>query len=334
MLGAHVRAAEAAGDLGRERGARPAERDDRHVRAEVVRARGVGDGVGDLVDRAVEQDARGLLGRALHPGGQRREGGQRRGAGALGRLRRAVGRRARGGDRAVGGRGDVDEAERVRRARRGERVAAAVRRRDDGVLLGVAVARRDELERGALEVAGGGEAGVRQPGDVRAARAGLLDLAAADAAERAARRAHDPRVDRPDRRRAAHDAQRPQDRPAALDDAHVRARPAALEDDAVGERELVQRRRDAGGRAGADRERRRRAERLEAHGAAVAAQDEQRHVDAGIAQDALDDARGPLDDREDRRVHRRRDRPGLEAVRAGELVARAHGQPALAGARR
>ena len=155
MLGAHVRAAEAAGDLGRERGARPAERDDGTSGPKsCVRA-------ASATAWAILSTARSSRARAASSGvrfirrGQRREGGERRGAGALGGLRRAVGRRARGGDRAVGGRGDVDEAERVRGARRGERVAAAVGRRDDGVLLGVAVARRDELELGAVEVARG-----------------------------------------------------------------------------------------------------------------------------------------------------------------------------------
>ena len=100
----------AAGDLGRERGARPAERDDRHVGAEVVRARGVGDRVGDLVDRAVEQGAGGLLGRALHPArpAARRRRAPRRGrarppaasgrpASARPRPRRRPGRRRRRG---------------------------------------------------------------------------------------------------------------------------------------------------------------------------------------------------------------------------------------------
>ena len=56
-------------------------------------------------------------------------------------------------------------------------------------------------------------------------------------------------------------------------------------------RELVQRRRDARRRPGADRERGPRAERLGAHGAAVAAEHEQRHVEAGLLQRLLDDVR-------------------------------------------
>ena len=46
-----------------------------------------------------------------------------------------------------------------------------------------------------------------------------------------------------------------------------------------------------------------------------------------------DDAGGALDDGQDRRVDRGRDGPGLEAVGAGQLVAGAHRQAALARAR-
>jgi hypothetical protein len=92
VLGAHVRAAEAAGDLGRERGARAAERDDGDVGPEVVRSRGVGDGVGDLLDRAVEQRAGGLSGARFI----RRASGANAASAAHGRARppRATGRRA------------------------------------------------------------------------------------------------------------------------------------------------------------------------------------------------------------------------------------------------
>ena len=78
MLGPDQRPLQALGDERDERLACAAERDERHVRAEVVLACGVRDRLDDLLDRAVEQLPRGALGRRLQPRGERRERGQRR----------------------------------------------------------------------------------------------------------------------------------------------------------------------------------------------------------------------------------------------------------------
>ena len=72
---------------------------------------------------------------------------------------------------------------------------------------------------------------------------------------------------------------------------------------------------------GADREAGPAAEGVDAHGAAVAAEHEQRHVEAGVLQRLLDDGGRALDDGEDARVHGGADGAHLEAVRAGEVVA-------------
>ena len=174
----------------------------------------------------------------------------------------------------------VDDAERVRRAGRGERVSGRPRARRRSAS-GSPVARRDVLQLRARErppaaakQAYGRPAMWALRGPVSAIRAALQQRHAA------AGGADDPAVDRADARRPAHHAQRAQHRPAALDDRDVRARAAALDDDRVarGRAGGAPRRRRPPGRA--DRERGTAAERVDAHRAAVAAQDEQRHVEA------------------------------------------------------
>ena len=98
------------------------------------------------------------------------------------------------------------------------------------------------------------------------------------------------------------------------------------------EPELVQRGRDAGRRAGADRERGPPAEGVDAHRAAVAAEHEQRHVEAGLLQRLLDDGGRALDDGQDAGVDGGADGAHLEAVGAGEVVADARRQPVCVGA--
>ena len=87
------------------------------------------------------------------------------------------------------------------------------------------------------------------------------------------------------------------------------------------QRQLVQRGGDARRRPRADRHGRRGAERVEVHRAAVAAQHEQRRVEAGVGERPLDDRRGALHERQDAGVDRGRHRARLEAVGAGQLVA-------------
>ena len=88
------------------------------------------------------------------------------------------------------------------------------------------------------------------------------------------------------------------------------------------------RRRHARGRAGADREARPPAEGVDAHRAAVAAEDEQRHVESGVRECLLDEGCRPLDDGKDARVDGGADRAHLEAVGAGQVVADAGREPA------
>ena len=165
-----------------------------------------------------------------------------------------------------------------------------------------------------------------------AARAGLGDRAALQERHAAAGGSDDPAVDGADARGPAHHPQRADDRTPAFHDGDVRAGAAALDDDGVRKAELVQGGRDSRGGPRADRERGAAAEGLGAHGAAVAAEHEQRHVEPGLLQRVLDHGRRPLDDGEDARVHRSAHRAHLEAVRAGEIVADARGQSACVGA--
>ena len=79
----------------------------------------------------------------------------------------------------------------------------------------------------------------------------------------------------------------------------------------------MQRRRDARGGPGADREARAAAERVDAHRAAVAAQDEERYVEARVLERLLDEGCRPLNDRENARVDGGADGAHLEAVGAG-----------------
>ncbi len=295
VLGTEPRPPEHARDLRDERLACAAEGDDGHVAAELVLLRGLGDRVGDASRGAREDAAGGLLGVAPQHTPERCERGERR-------------LPVPGGVRVV-----VHAAERVRGARRRERERAAGAA-DDRIGLRVAGSRRDELHRRALELLDRGEAGVPQAGHVRTPRPDRRELAALEPRHAPPGGADDPAVDRADARRPAHHAKRPQHRPPALDHRDVGARAAALDHDPVVDPELVQRGGDAGGRPGADRERRPPPELVGAHRAAVAAEDEERHVEPGPFERRRDEARRALDDGEDARVDRRAHRPRFEAV--------------------
>ena len=225
----------------------------------------------------------------------------------------------------------LDEPERVRCARHGQREALAARL-DAGIALGVAGTGRDELELGVLQLGRICEAGVRKARDVGAARADLRDASASEQRHAAARGADDPAVDGANARGTSHHAERTHDGTAAAHDRDVRARAAALDHDRVAEPELVQRRRDSGRGAGADREGRPFAEGVDAHRAAVAAQHEERHVDARVGQGAPYDAGRALDDRQDAGVDCGADRARLEPVGAAQLVAGAGGEARVAHA--
>ena len=124
-----------------------------------------------------------------------------------------------------------------------------------------------------------------------APRPDLGQPATCEARHRAAGRADDPAVDRPDARRPSHHLQRPKDGAPPADDRDVRARAAALDDDAVGDPELVERGGHARRRPGPDRQRRAVQERLDAHRTAVAAQDEERDVEPRFVERPADERR-------------------------------------------
>ena len=205
----------------------------------LVRARGVGDRVGDLRRRRASSRARAAS--SARSSAAARAASAASAASAAWRCEPCGAMRRRRGTRPSALRG----------AGRGQRVARAVAACDDGVLLGVAGARRDQLELGALELARGRRSRrTGSPATWALRGPPRRSCAAPTRAMRAAGGADDPRVDRPDRTsgrpitRSVRSTVRP---PRTTRD--VRARAAALEDDAVGERELVQRRRDARGRA-------------------------------------------------------------------------------------
>ena len=235
MLGVDDGPLQACGHEGDECLACSPEGHERHLRAELVLTYRVGDRLDDLLDRTVEQLRGGALGCRLQPRGERRERGQRR---------LAAGER-------IGA--FVDQSEGVRSAGGGERVERPAGAHA-GVRLWIAVAWSDELELCARELFRLGEAGVRQAGDVGAARARRRERTALQESHAASGGPDDPAVDRADARGTAHHPERAHHRAAALDDRDVRARAAALDDDRVGQTELVQRSGHPRRRPGADRE--------------------------------------------------------------------------------
>ena len=175
----------------------------------------------------------------------------------------------------------LDEAERVRGAGVGERDRAAVGQTHDQVVGRVARARRAQLGGRAVEVGGGQEARVRQPGDVRAARTDAVDTVAADAQHRAAGDTEHAHVERADRGRVAGDLHVRERGPPAPDRRDVGGRAADLDDHRVLDAARSQR---AGHRRrgpGVERARGCAPEAGEVGGAAVAAHDHHRAVDAG-----------------------------------------------------
>ena len=157
---------------------------------------------------------------------------------------------------------------------------------------------------------------VRQPRDVRAPRADVGDPASTEQRHAPACNTDDPAVDGTDEGGLAHHAQRPELRSPAAHDRNVGARAAALDDDAVGDPQLVEHGSDSRSRSRPDRERRVVAEPLAAHGAPVAAQDEQRDIEVRLGERVFHHRGRPFDDRKDARVDRRGQRPRLQPVRA------------------
>ncbi len=293
-------------DLGDECCAGAAQGDQRDVRRKPVLLRSLRGRGCDLEGCTVEQRARGVGGRRAESPRQRLERGERRGGAAL---RVHTGR---------------DEPERVRRTGGGKReptphgVDACIR-------LGIAGSRGDEYELGGAKLVGRRERRVRQPRDVRAPRADVGDPASTEQRHAPACNTDDPAVDGTDEGGLAHHTQRPELRSPAAHDRNVGARAAALDDDAVGDPQLVEHGSDSRSRSRPDRERRVVAEPPAAHGAPVAAQDEQRHIEARLGERVFHHRGRPFDDRKDARVDRRGQRPSLQPVRAGELVSGARG---------
>ena len=304
MLGADDRALQPCGHERHERLARAAERDEGHVGAEVVLASGVGDRLDDLVDRAVEQLLGSPLRRRLQACGERRR-------------RQRARRRAPANEYAASSTSPSAFAAHV--AVSAYSVPCARTQAYDS---GSPVARRDELELRVRELLGRSEAGIREAGDVGAARARLGDRACASAGAMLPPAAPTTQLStaRTQVGRPMTRSERTTGRPRLTIETFELVPPhsttiaserpswcSAAATPAAGPEPIVK------------EGRRRKA--VDAHGAAVAAQHEQRHVEPRLAQRVLDDRGGALDDGEDAGVHRRAHRPHLEPVGAREVVA-------------
>ncbi len=296
----------------RQRVGGTAERDQRGIRSEIVAAARLSRRIGDLLDRPLEQGR----GRLLRPHPQT---ASEHGEGCQHRLTARVGMLG-------------NQTEGICRASGGQR-KTPLSGRDADIILRVPGTRSDrfQTELPLQQLVGRGETDIRQPADVSAAGPDLGDAAATQARHAAPGGADHPAVDRPDRGRSAHHPDRAQDGPPLLHHGDIRAGAATLENDRVGDPELMQGRRDTGGRPGADREGRPAAEGLDAHRTAVATQNEQRCADARRLESGLDDTRGRFDDRQHGGVDRGADRARLEPIGARELVPAAGRHAQLAG---
>ena len=309
MARAEHLASEQASDLPDERLAGAAQRDERHVVRELVLPSRVAHGVRDLPRRVLEHPPRRLLGRRPETSGERREREQRR-------LLRALRVRIVG-----------DETERVRRTRRRQR-EAAVRRATNAYCLGIARARRDELELRVAQLGGICEARVGQARDVRAPRPDLGDLPPPACARCCRRQPRRPSCRSrgctsagPSREVSAAPAARPSRprRSSSFRRTRSRSRRGRRAGGARPRRLRPGRsRRSATAGAGT----RRRSSRRRRRAARAAARE------VGARERVLDVRGRPLDDREDARVDRRAHGAGLEPVGPGELVPGADGQPA------
>ena len=130
------------------------------------------------------------------------------------------------------------------------------------------------------EVGGGQEAGVRQPRDVRAARADAVHAIAANAQHRAARDTEHAHVEGADRSRVAGDLHVRERGPPAADRRDVGGRAADLDDHRVLDATRSQRAGDRRRGSGVERARRGAPEPGEVGGATVTAHDHHRAADA------------------------------------------------------
>ena len=217
------------------------------------------------------------------------------------------------------------EPERVRGARGGQRVAARRPARTHAYSSG-SPSRGATSSSSARRGPTGRRSRRRQAGDVRAARA-VPRRAALEQRHAAAGRTDDPAVDRADARRAAHDrSERSTGRPPLTTDTFELVPPHSTTIASVSPAGGAPPRRPPRGRSRSEAGP--TAEGVDAHRAAVATEDEQRHVESRVRERLLDEGCRPLNDGKDARVDRSADGAHLEAVGAGQVVADAGRKPA------
>ena len=173
--------------------------------------------------------------------------------------------------------------EQVRRAGVGDGVAGAAARADRDVVVGVAFLGTKQLQLRLLDILGIGKRGIRQAGDVRAARTDVADLAPAHAHHAAACDADHAHVERVDVSVVAANPGVLHRRPAVADDTDVGAGAADFEVDAVGDFEIHERAGHAGSRSRQHGHGGTAAHLSDVHHTAIASHDHQRCLDARLA---------------------------------------------------
>src|SRR5262249_46769531 len=158
---------------------------------------------------------------------------------------------------------------------------------------------RDELDRGALDVAGIEVAGVRQPGDVGTAGADAVDLVATCSKHGSTGDTDDANVQRADRGRVTGDLHVRERGLAVLDRRHVAGCPTYLDDDRVGDAREAQDSCDGRRRPRVQRARRLAAEPVGIDGTTVAPHHHHGRVQTGRGDAALDELLDPDGDRQD-----------------------------------
>ncbi|CAM5665174.1 hypothetical protein STENM36S_03472 [Streptomyces tendae] len=234
-----------------------------------------------------------------------------------------------GGERGQRGAGGVgvgvgevpfgDPAQRVGGAGHGEGEPAA-RRVQDGVVGGVAGQRTDRGQLGVPQVGRVGITGVRQPGDVRAARSGAGDPATRDAHHGAAADADGTDVQGVEVGGPAEQDGVPYRDLAAPDDADVGRGAAGLQEHALADPFLHQRPGDPGGRPGQHGQQGPAAHLVQGHHSPVAAHHHQRRGDTGLGDGGVDEVGGGQHARQDRRVDDGGAGAFAQPVQGGDLV--------------
>ncbi len=223
------------------------------------------------------------------------------------------------------------DAQRVGRARQGERVARAVGGLQRRVVRRVALLRRDGHELRSRQGLGGREAGVGESGDVGAARADGADGRPVEPHQGPAADPDRAHVQRGQVGLAAAEPGVPHLHPAAAHDADVGRRATGLQEHALAEPFPHQRPGHPGRRTAQSREQRPFPHLRQRHHAAVAAHHHQRRGDARRRDAALDQVGGLHHPRHDPGVQHRRAGPFRQPVQAGDLMGRGGEQPLRPG---